>query len=72
MGGGVSLPEGDDRDSKLLCRELVRMCRGVYEAPCILLTLFNFMFQSTHNTTYNINYVLMQHVSNWKSHQQAN
>jgi len=33
----------------LLCRELVRMCRGVYEAPFILFTSFNFMFQSTHD-----------------------
>jgi len=35
----VSLTDGDDRDSKLLCRELVRMCSGVYEAPCILLLI---------------------------------
>jgi len=49
MGGGVSLTDGDDGDSKLLCRELVRMCSGVYEAPCILFYSFKFMFQSTHN-----------------------
>jgi len=39
MGGGVSLTDVDDKDSKLQCRELLRMFRGVYEAPCIPLLI---------------------------------
>ena len=35
----MSLTDDEERDSKLLCRKLQGICRGVYEALCILLLI---------------------------------
>jgi len=35
----VSLTDDEERDRKFLCRKLQGICRGVYEALCILLLI---------------------------------